>query len=99
MDTVAAVLALLAAGTAVLAAVGLLRFTSPFARMHAAAKASPVAYLIVALAASFALGWQGAGRLLVAGAALVVTLPIGVHLLFRALYDTTEGSFERPERS
>jgi multicomponent Na+:H+ antiporter subunit G len=69
---------------ALLAGVGLLRFSTPFARFHAAGKASPVAYLVTAIGAAIHLGLAGAGLLLLAGVAMVLTLPIGVHLLFRA---------------
>ena len=80
--------AFLFAGVAVvvLAAVGLLKLKTPYARIHAAGKASPVAFLIAAFGASIELGWSGAARLVVASVALVITLPLAVHLLFRALH-------------
>ncbi len=40
-------------------------------------------------AAAIETGWSGAARLAVASAALVLTLPVGVHLLFRAVHRTT----------
>lgn len=72
----------------VLAAVGLLKLKTPYARIHAAGKASPVAFLIAAVGASIELGWVAGARLVVASAALVMTLPLAVHLLFRALHST-----------
>ena len=71
---------------AVLAGIGLLRFSTPFARFHAAGKASPVAFIVSAIGASFILGWAGAALLLTASFAMVLTLPLGVHLLFRATH-------------
>ena len=86
MNPVASAFVLLGAATMVLAGVGLLRFRSPYARFHAAGKASPVAFLLVALGAAIELGGPAAARLAVAAAALVVTLPVGVHQLFRAVH-------------
>jgi multicomponent Na+:H+ antiporter subunit G len=89
LTPIAAVLSLVGALVALLAGIGLLRFRTPYARFHAAGKASPVAFLLVAAAASIETGWGGAARLAVASAALVLTLPVGVHLLFRAVHRTT----------
>jgi multicomponent Na+:H+ antiporter subunit G len=93
MTLVASALAMTGALVALLAGIGLLRFRTPYARFHAAGKASPVAFLLVAAAAAIETGWGGAARLLVASAALVLTLPIGVHLLFRAVHRTTPRAF------
>jgi multicomponent Na+:H+ antiporter subunit G len=89
--------AFLLAGAAiiVLAGVGLFKLRTPYARIHAAGKASPVAFLVAGIGASIELGWGGAARLVLAGAALVLTLPLAVHLLFRALH-RTEPQFDPP---
>lgn len=92
MNPLTATLLILGAGVAVLAGVGLLRFESPYARFHAAGKASPVAFVIVAIGAALELGWSGAAQLAVAVGAMILTLPVGVHLLFRAVHRTTTGS-------
>lgn len=76
---------------ALLAGVGLLKFDTNYARFHAAGKASPVAFLVTAVGASLQLGWDGAVYLLIASVAMVLTLPLGVHLLFRAVHRTTPG--------
>ena len=89
MSPVAAFLTLTGATLAMLSGIGLLRLRTPYARFHAAGKASPVAFLFVAAAAGIETGWSGAARLSVAAAALVLTLPVGVHLLFRAVHRTT----------
>ncbi len=79
----------------VLAAIGLYKLKTPYARIHAAGKASPVAFLIASLGATIELGWGSGARLFVASAALVITLPLAVHLLFRALH-STEGVDDPP---
>ncbi len=91
MSPVASAFLLAGALLAVLSGVGLLRFSTPYARFHAAGKASPVAFLVTAIGASIELGPSGAARLAVAAAAMVLTLPVGVHLLFRAVHRTTPG--------
>ncbi|MFK7917987.1 MAG: cation:proton antiporter [Ilumatobacter sp.] len=75
-------------GVIVLAAIGLIKLGTPYARIHAAGKASPVAFLIAGIGASLELGVSGAAKLMLAGAALIITLPLAVHLLFRALHRT-----------
>lgn len=79
---------------AVLAAVGLHKFSTPYARFHAAGKASPVALLVATLGAAITLGWAGAALLAVASAAMILTLPIGIHLMFRAVHRTTPSSLK-----
>ena len=86
MTPLATLLILSGSAVALLAGIGLLRFRTPYARFHAAGKASPVAFLLVAAGAGIETGWAGAARLAVASAALVLTLPVGVHLLFRAVH-------------
>jgi multicomponent Na+:H+ antiporter subunit G len=77
---------------AMIAAVGVLRFKTPYARFHAAGKASPVAFLIAALGAGLSLGPTESLQLAVAAAAMSVTLPVSVHLLFRAVHRTSDSS-------
>jgi multicomponent Na+:H+ antiporter subunit G len=86
MNGIVGIVMLLGIVIILLAGIGLLRFRTPYARVHAAGKASPVAFIVVALAASVELGWAGAARLVLAAIALVLTLPIAVHLLFRATH-------------
>ncbi len=90
IDVVGDVLMLIGGAVAALAGIGLLKFDTPYARFHAAGKASPVAFLIAAVGAAIHLGWTVASLLLVAVMAMVLTLPVGVHLLFRAVHRTTE---------
>jgi multicomponent Na+:H+ antiporter subunit G len=89
MNAVSSALILLGALVALLAGVGLLTFNTPYARFHAAGKASPIAFLLVALGAGIELGAQGAAELTIVAAALLLTLPASTHLLFRATHRTT----------
>ncbi len=76
---------------ALLAGIGVLRFKTPYARFHAAGKASPIAFLVAAIGAAIHLGIGGGAYLLIAAMAMTLTLPLGVHLLFRAVHRTTDG--------
>ena len=88
VSAVAAVLLLVGGALAALAGVGVLRFATPYARFHAAGKASPIAFILVAAGASIELGPGAGARLAVAAAGLILTMPVGVHLLFRAVHRT-----------
>jgi multicomponent Na+:H+ antiporter subunit G len=89
MNVLSGVFVLLGAFVALLAGVGLLRFDTPYARFHAAGKASPVAFLLVAIGAALEVGWIGAIELTIVAVALLLTLPASTHLLFRATHRTT----------
>ncbi len=95
MSLAADLLMLLAGIVALLAGIGVLRFSTSYARFHAAGKASPVAFIIVAIGASLELGVSGATYLLIAATAMTLTLPVGVHLLFRAVHRTTDNAHLR----
>lgn len=86
MRVAAEVVMVAGAVIAVLAGIGLLRFSTPFARIQAAGKASPVALLLTSVGAAPLLGWAGAGYLVIAAAAMIVTLPVVAHLLLRAVH-------------
>ena len=90
MNVVVAAFLLLGAGIAMIAGIGILRFNSSFARFHAAGKASPIAFLAAAVGAGLELGVAGSALLLIAAAAMTLTLPFGVHLLFQAVHRTTQ---------
>ena len=89
MSVAASVFLLLGALVGLLAGIGLLTFTTPYARFHAAGKASPIAFLLVAIGASFEVGLRGAAELAIVAVALLLTLPASTHLLFRATHRTT----------
>ena len=88
MSPVAAAFVLLGSLVSLLSGIGMLRFRTPYARFHAAGKASPIAFLLVAIGASLETGWAGRAEFLVVAVALVLTLPVAVHLLFRAVHRT-----------
>ena len=92
MTTTANVIMVIGGLIAVLGGIGILRFSTPYARFHAAGKASPIAFLVAAIGAGIRLGFPAAAVLIVVGAAMVLTLPVGVHLLFRAVHYTTDNS-------
>ena len=88
MNPIAVFFILVGCVVGLFASVGLLRFDTASKRFHAAGKASPIAFLAIAIGASVELGVAATGLLLFTGVAMVVTLPIGVHLLFRAVHRT-----------
>lgn len=89
MNAVSAVFVVAGSLVALLAGIGLLTFKTPYARFHAAGKASPIAFLLVAIGAALEVGWLGAAELAIVVAALLLTLPASTHLLFRATHRTT----------
>jgi multicomponent Na+:H+ antiporter subunit G len=89
MNAVSAVFIVLGGLVALLSSIGLLTFSTPYARFHAAGKASPVAFLLVAIGAGIETGVGGAAGLTIAAVALFVTLPASTHLLYRATHRTT----------
>lgn len=97
MSVVAAVLILTGALTNVFAGVGLVRLSSPYAQFHAAGKASPVSFILIACGVAIEMGWSSALHLGVAVVAVVVTVPVGVHLLFRAVHRTQPDADRPPE--
>jgi multicomponent Na+:H+ antiporter subunit G len=90
MNVLSSAFILLGAVVALLAGVGLLTFRTPYARFHAAGKASPIAFLLVAIGAGIEVGLRGATELAIVAAALLLTLPASTHLLFRATHRTTD---------
>lgn len=86
LDAAGSALILLGAALTLLAAIGLLRLNTPTARLHAAGKASPVGFLVAAVGAALRLGGSAAVVLLLAVAAIALTFPIAMHLLFRAVH-------------
>lgn len=90
MSVAAAIFVIAGSIVSLLAAIGMIKFGTTFARFHAAGKASPVAFLLVAVGAGIETTNAGRALLVVVAGALVLTLPVAVHLLFRAVYRTTD---------
>lgn len=89
MEIVAASLLILGSLLALVAAIGLQRFTDVFARMHSATKPATLGLLLILTGAALVLPLPGA----VVKLALVVllqftTAPIGAHLVGRAAFGT-----------
>lgn len=79
------ILALLAGGFALVAAIGILRFPDALTRMHASSKVGSLAGTLALLAAAVDIGGvSAASRALIAILFLLMTAPIGAHLLGRA---------------
>lgn len=97
MSVAASVFVLAGAVIAVIAGIGLIRFQTPYARFHAAGKASPIAFFLVAIGAGIEVGVFGALELLIAAVALLLTLPASTHLLFRATHRTTASAHLRQD--
>jgi multicomponent Na+:H+ antiporter subunit G len=85
LDLVRGVLAIAGATLVLLAAVGVLRFPDLYSRMHAATKATVVGLVLVAIAGALTVE-ANAGKLLLATALILVTAPVGAHLLGRSAY-------------
>jgi multicomponent Na+:H+ antiporter subunit G len=74
-------------GFVLLAAVGTLRFSDVFARMHALAKASTLGLLLVLLGAAVSLDHANdVTSLLLAAGLHLVTSPVGANMISRATY-------------
>jgi multicomponent Na+:H+ antiporter subunit G len=97
VNPVSSIFVLLGSLVALLASVGLLKFRTPYARFHAAGKASPIAFLLVAIGAAFEVGPLGAAELVIVAVALLLTLPASTHLLFRATHRTTTSEHLRTD--
>lgn len=89
MRTAAELVMAAGAVIALLAGIGLIRFSTPFARIQVAGKASPVALLLTAVGAAPLLGWPGAVYLMIVAAAMIVPLPVIAHLLLRVVHRTS----------
>jgi multicomponent Na+:H+ antiporter subunit G len=77
------------AGSALIfvASIGLHRFPDVFARLHAAGKATSLGFALVAIGAIPAgLPIQVWGELLLTVVVMVLTTPVGVHMLTRAAH-------------
>ncbi|GHG28527.1 MULTISPECIES: monovalent cation/H(+) antiporter subunit G [Paracoccus] len=84
-EILTAILALLAGGFALVAAIGILRFPDALTRMHASSKVGSLAGSLALLAAAVDIGGvSAASRALIAILFLLMTAPIGAHLLGRA---------------
>ena len=80
-------IALIGSVLTLLAAVGVVRFPSVLARMHALTKASTVGLVLVLVGGAFSLDDANAiTSLVLAGALQILTMPVGANLMSRATY-------------
>lgn len=87
MDALSAVLMLIGSCFTLLAAVGLHRFDSVFARMHAAGKSSTFGLGLILAGVVLRLGEVDAlAKLTLVGILALVTIPAGVHLIARSAW-------------
>lgn len=84
-DLIVGVPALAGAVLVLLAGIGVLRFRDLYARMHAAAKASTIGFLLVCIAGATGIS-GGAARVVLAAGAIFVTAPSAAHFIGRAAY-------------
>lgn len=69
----------------VLAAVGMVRFTDAFARMHAGTKASTLGVALVVAGSAVEIGGPAAAKAALAIVLAFLTIPLGSHLIGRAV--------------
>lgn len=70
----------------VLAAVGVIKFDDTFSRMHAGTKAATLGLVLVLLGTSLRLGGPPAAKLAVVAVLGFLTIPVGAHLIGRAVH-------------
>lgn len=100
MTAVGAVIIVLGATLTVLAALGVWRFPTTLARMHAATKAASLGLALTVLGSGVAASSPGiVGIGLLTSAFLFLTAPVSGHLLGRASYLTGSGRFTRDDLS
>jgi multicomponent Na+:H+ antiporter subunit G len=85
-DVLVATLLLAGSTLALLAAVGLHRFTDAYARNHAVGKAGTLGLALVLLAAILAHGTQGDEVITLLF--VLLTSPVGTHMIAKAMYDS-----------
>ena len=96
MDLFADLLIVLGALWFCLAALGMLRFHDTLARMHAATKASTLGVALVVCGTALRLDGTGAVKAVLAIALAFLTIPVGSHLVGRAVW-ARRGDRECPD--
>ncbi len=87
MEAVGDVLLVLGSTFALIAAIGVNRFTDVYSRMHAAAKAPTLGLILVAIGAGLRIGTlAAAGTLALVVVLQLVTAPVGTHVVGRAVH-------------
>ncbi|MDR7543747.1 MAG: monovalent cation/H(+) antiporter subunit G [Armatimonadota bacterium] len=86
LDALVAALLLAGSALALIAALGLHRFTDAYARNHAVGKAGTLGLALVLLAAILGHGTQGDE--VVTLLFVLLTSPVGTHMITKAMYDS-----------
>lgn len=98
IEVIVGLLALSAGGFCLVAALGILRFPDALTRMHASSKVATLGGSLALLVAAVDIGGAGPLTRAVLGILfLMLTAPIGAHLLGRAAA-WRAGQWQRPER-
>lgn len=96
----AAVLILAGSGLAVIAAAGLFRLPDVFGRMHAATKPAVLGLVLLLLGTAVALSdWSATARLLLAAGLQLVTAPVAMHAVGRAVGHVVDVDTEDPPKT
>lgn len=88
MRTFSDVLLVIGAAWALLAAVGVLRFDDVYSRMHAATKSPTLGLLLISAGAALHLDLSQALKLLLVALLVLLTAPVGAHLIGRATHQS-----------
>lgn len=98
IEVISALIALLAGVFCLAAAMGVLRFPSALTRMHASSKVGAMGGSLALLAAAVDIGGVGAATRAALGITfLLLTAPIGAHLLGRAAA-WRAGKWDKPDQ-
>lgn len=88
MRLVGDVLVVLGAAWALLAAVGVLKLDDVYTRMHALTKSTTLGLLLILGGAAVHLGGADAAKLALVGVLVFITVPVGAHLIGRAVHQS-----------
>jgi multicomponent Na+:H+ antiporter subunit G len=86
VDLFGDVLLVIGAGWALIAAIGIIRLDDVYSRMHAATKSPTLGLLFIAAGAAVHLPLSDALRLVLVTLFVLLTAPVGAHLIGRAVH-------------
>ena len=98
MGLLAGIVLVIGAAFVLLAGVGVVRFTDPYSRMHAAAKAPALGVLLIGIGTVLAIQTlQAAIAVLLVVVLQLITGPVGAHMLGRAMYRRVKPPLDGPD--
>jgi multicomponent Na+:H+ antiporter subunit G len=87
MDTAGGVLLMIGAGFALIAGIGVNRFTDPYSRMHTAAKSPTLGLILVVIGASLQTrSWPAVCIFILVAVLQLLTSPVSTHVAARAVH-------------